>query len=262
MRAAPRHTALTSWLPGFGFAAAVTALVEIAARAGALSAYVPPPSVTAAALWRGLLGGDITSQVGMTLLCFAEGLALAAVLAVAVGILMGAIPVVYDALKTIVELLRPIPSVAMIPLAILFLGLGAPMRVAVVTYASFWPLLISTLYGVRAVDPVALDTARNFGVPPLEALYRVTLPAALVSIATGLRVSASIALVVTVTTELVAGNSGLGFYVAQMEQATRLPEMYAGIVLTGILGYLVNVVFFNVERRVVFWSPASREGAQ
>lgn len=257
-----RESSAAVWLPGAAFVLAVTAVVEIAARAGLLSAYFPPPSATIAALWRGLLDGDISSQVGMTLLSFAEGLILATVLAVSIGVLMGAIPIVYDALKTIVELLRPIPSVAMIPLAILFLGLGTPMRVAVVTYASFWPLLISTLYGVRAVDPVALDTARNFGVPPFEALYRVILPAALVNIATGLRVSASIALVVTVTTELVAGNSGLGFYVAQMEQASRLPSMYAGILLTGILGYLVNVVFFTVERRVVFWSPASRETVQ
>jgi NitT/TauT family transport system permease protein len=175
---------------------------------------------------------------------------------------MGAVPVVYDALKMVVEFLRPIPSVAMIPLAILFLGLGTAMRVSVITYAAFWPLLISTIYGVRAVDPVALDTARNFGVPPAEALYRVTLPAALVSIATGLRVSASIALVVTVTTELVAGNSGLGFYVSQMEQANRLPSMYAGILLTGILGFIINLLFSALEKRVVFWSPSARGDVQ
>ena len=74
-----------------------------------------------------------------------------------------------------------------------------------------------------------------------------------------LRVSASIALVVTVTTELIAGNSGIGFYVSQMEQANRLPPMYAGILLTGILGYLINMLFFQLERKVVFWAPQSRE---
>lgn len=253
---------LAAFLPGFLFVVAVTGLVELAARAGMLSSYFSPPSATIAALGAGIANGDISSQIWMTLKTFAEGLLLAAVLAVVVGILMGAIPVVYDALKVIVEFLRPVPSVAMIPLAILFLGLGTPMRVAVVTYAAFWPLLISTLYGVRAIDPVALDTARNFGVSPFEALYRVTLPAALVSIATGLRVSASIALVVTVTTELVAGNSGLGFYVSQMEQANRLPSMYAGILLTGIVGYLVNLVFFALERKLVFWSPAARGQTQ
>lgn len=261
-RSRRRFASAESFWPGFLFVVAVTIVVELLARAGLLSTYFPPPSAIIVALWQGLANGDISSQIGTTLLVFAESLVLASVLAVIVGVLMGAIPVVYDALKTIVELLRPIPSVAMIPLAILFLGLGAPMRVAVITYAAFWPLLINTLYGVRAVDPVALDTARNFGVPPFEALYRVTLPAALVNIATGLRVSASIALVVTVTTELVAGNSGVGFYVSQMEQASRVPQMYAGILLTGILGYLINMLFFELERKVVFWSPAARGTTQ
>lgn len=259
---ASSRVAPPAFVPGLLFVAGVTVVVEILARVGLLSSYFAPPTAIVAALAQGLANGDITSQVGMTLMTFAEGLVLASVLAVVLGVLMGAIPVVYDALKMIVEFLRPIPSVAMIPLAILFLGLGAPMRVAVIAYASFWPLLISTLYGVRAVDPVALDTARNFGVPPVEALYRVTLPAALVSIATGLRVSASIALVVTVTTELVAGNSGLGFYVSQMEQASRLPSMYAGILLTGVLGYVINLIFFTLERKIVFWSPSARGTVQ
>jgi ABC-type nitrate/sulfonate/bicarbonate transport system permease component len=241
-------------LPGLLFVLGVTAVVEVAARLGWLTSYVPPPSTIIVALVVGLFNGEISTEIGMTLSAFAVGLLLATTLAIVIGVLMGAIPVVYDALKIIVEL----PSVAMIPLAILFLGLGTQMRVAVITYAAFWPLLISTIYGVRAIDPVALDTARNFGIPPFEALYRVTLPSALVNIATGLRVSASIALVVTVTTELVAGNSGLGFYVAQMEQASRLPQMYAAILLTGVLGYIINVLFSVLEKKVVFWSPASR----
>lgn len=258
----PRRNPALLFGPGLLFVIGVTVVVEVLARAGLLSSYFPPPTAILAALGRGLIDGEISSQVGMTLLSFAEGLVLASVFAVTIGILMGAIAVVYDALKFIVEFLRPIPSVAMIPLAILFFGLGSSMRVAVITYAAFWPLLVSTLYGVRAVDPVALDTARNFGVSQFAALYRVTLPASLVAIATGLRVSASIALVVTVTTELVAGNSGLGFYISQMEQANRLPSMYAGILLTGILGYLINVLFFAIEKRVVFWSPSARGTVQ
>jgi NitT/TauT family transport system permease protein len=259
---AKSRNALVAFLPGVLFVIAITAVTEVLARAGLLTSYFPPPSVIMASLFEGLGNGEISSQVGITLLTFAEGLVLATVLAVSVGVLMGAIPRVYDALRIIVEFMRPIPSVAMIPLAILFLGLGVPMRLAVVTYAAFWPLLISTLYGVRAVDPVSLDTARNFGVSPLATLWRVTIPSALTSISTGLRVSATIALIVTVTTELVAGNSGIGFYVSQTEQANRIPPMYAGILLTGILGYIINGLFFQLERKVVFWAPSSREPVQ
>jgi NitT/TauT family transport system permease protein len=258
-RISRRSRVLDAAQGGIFFVLGVTIVVEILARLGWLTSYVPPPSVVAAALVEGLRNGDLSSQIAMTLGTFAAGLALATVAGVVIGLLMGAIPIVYDALRIIVEFLRPVPSVAMIPLAILFLGLGGPMRVAVIAYAASWPLLISTLYGVRAVDPVALDTARNFGISPARTLWAVTLPAALASIATGLRVSASIALVVTVTTELIAGNSGIGFYVSQMEQANRLPPMYAGILLTGILGYLINMLFFQLERKVVFWAPQSRE---
>jgi len=252
-----------AWAPralgGGALVLAVTLATEVLARLGLLTHYVPPPSAIVLALLEGLRSGEISSQIGMTLLVFAEGLAIATVLAVAIGILMGAIAVVYDALRIVVEFLRPVPSVAMIPLAILFLGLGAGMRVVMVIYAAFWPLLVSTLYGVRAIDPVALDTARNFGISPIATLWRVTLPSSLAAISTGLRVSASIALVVTVTTELIAGNSGIGYYISQMEQANQLPQMYAGILLTGLLGYLINVVFFWLDRKIVFWAPSSRE---
>ena len=85
------------------------------------------------------------------------------------------------------------------------------------------------------------------------------MPSAVASIATGFRISATIALIVTITTELIAGNSGIGFYISQMEQANRLPPMYAAIILTGILGYLLNLFYFTLEHKVVFWTPAARE---
>lgn len=255
--AAPRKTSPINWA-GFGFFLLCVAVVEVMARLGWLTSYVPPPSRIFAALWTGLIDGDISSQVGVTLSVYARGLGLASALAIVVGILMGTYKPVFDALKIIVEFLRPVPSVAMIPLAILFFGLGATMRISVISYAAFWPLLINTIYGVRAIDPLALDVARNFGITGAAALWRVTLPSALASIATGFRISATIALVVTITTELIAGNSGIGFYISQMEQANRLPPMYAGILLTGILGYLLNTLFVMLERRLVFWTPAAR----
>jgi ABC-type nitrate/sulfonate/bicarbonate transport system permease component len=244
---------------GFGFFFLCVVVVEILARLGLLTSYVPPPSLVFAALWAGMLNGDISSQIGVTLWVYVRGLALATSLAIVIGVLMGTYKPVFDALKVIVEFLRPVPSVAMIPLAILFFGLGATMRISVITYAAFWPLLINTIYGVRAIDPQALDVARNFGITGYEALWRVTLPSALASIATGFRVSATIALVVTITTELIAGNSGIGFFISQMEQANRLPPMYAAIILTGILGYLLNTLYFTLEHKVVFWTPAARE---
>jgi NitT/TauT family transport system permease protein len=253
-----RKSSPINW-SGFGFFLVCVGIVEVLARKGWLTSYVPPPSAIFAALWTGLINGDISSQIGVTLSVYVRGLFLATTLSIVIGILMGTYKPVFDALKIIVEFMRPIPSVAMIPLAILFFGLGATMRISVITYAAFWPLLINTIYGVRAIDPQALDVARNFGITGTEALWRVTLPSALASIATGFRISATIALVVTITTELIAGNNGIGFYISQMEQANRLPPMYAAILLTGILGYLLNTFYFTLEHRVVFWTPAARE---
>jgi len=248
-------------LNGIAFVLAFCVVIEVCARAGWLTSYVPPLTTIFAALWTGLLNGDISSQIGITLQVYASGLIGATILSVLIGILMGTYPPVYNLFKVIVEFMRPVPSVAMIPLAILFFGLGSTMRQAVITYACFWPMLISTIYGVRSIDPQALDVARNFGIKGREALWRVTLPSAVASIATGFRVAASIALVVTITTELIAGNSGIGFFISQMEQANRLPPMYAAIILTGILGYILNSIYFNLEHKFVFWTPAAREQA-
>lgn len=167
----PRKTTSINW-SGFGFFLVCIAIVELVARLGWLTSYVPPPSQIFAALWAELLNGDISSQIGVTLSVYARGLALASVLAILVGILMATYGPVFDSLKIIVEFLRPVPSVAMIPLAILFFGLGATMRISVITYPAFWPPLINTIYGVRAIDPLALDVARNFGIAGAAALWR------------------------------------------------------------------------------------------
>jgi ABC-type nitrate/sulfonate/bicarbonate transport system permease component len=246
---------------GYTFFLVCVGLMEIVTRLGWLTSYVPPPSSIFSALWAGMINGDISSQIGVTLSVYVRGLGFATILAITIGILMGTYKPVFDCLKIIVEFLRPVPSVAMIPLAILFFGLGATMRISVITYAAFWPMLINTIYGVRAIDPQALDVARNFGITGTEALRRVTLPSAVASIATGFRISASIALIVTVTTELVAGNSGIGFFISQMEQANRLPPMYAAIILTGIMGFILNTIYYTLEHKVVFWTPAAREQA-
>jgi NitT/TauT family transport system permease protein len=142
---------------GYGFFLVCVAFVEVFARLGWLTSYVPPPSAVFVALFQGLFNGDISSQIGVTLSVYVRGLALATVVSIVIGILMGTYKPVFDALKIIVEFLRPVPSVAMIPLAILFFGLGATMRISVITYAAFWPMLVNTIYGVGAHVPPALD---------------------------------------------------------------------------------------------------------
>ena len=250
------------WWPAAAFTVVVLALLEALSRAGVLSQHIPPPSVVATALVRELADGTLSSQAVVTVGTWAAAFAISAALAIIVGLLMGTVPLVYQALSSLVDLLRPVPSVSMIPLAILFFGLGAEMRVVMIVYAAFWPMLVNALYGVRSFDPVALDTARSFGVTRFAMLARVVLPASLPGIATGLRVGASLALAVTVTVELVAGDSGIGHAIAQAEQSNRAASMWAAIVLSGLIGWLITAAFAYVEARVVFWSPAVQRTAE
>jgi NitT/TauT family transport system permease protein len=247
---------------GLAFAVGLTVLLEILVRTGTLPDYLPPPSTIAAALVDGLGSGEIASEIGTTVGVFVEGLALAALIGVAAGVATALWPRLDGATRLLVELGRPVPAVALIPLAILLLGLGEPMRLAVVAYAAVWPILFNTYYGVRGVDALSLDTARNFGLGRARTIRTVVLPSALPGIATGVRISAAIALILTVTAELVAGTDGIGYYIATAEQAGRIPQLYAGILLTGLLGYLVNRLLVLVERRTLFWDAAFRHQEQ
>ena len=227
---------------------------EAAARVGAINpAFLPPPSAVATA-WLGYAAsGDLATNLVATLSSWAQGFAIAAVLGVVLGVLMGLFPVVRAMLSTLAELLRPMPSVAIIPIAIVLLGLGDPMKRFVVAYAALWPVLLNTLYGVLAVDPVLLDTARTFRLGALRSALRVVLPAASPFIATGLRISTSIALILVITAELVASRSGLGYAVRQAEQASRVPEVYAGVLTIAVVGYLLNAAFVAIEGRLLAW---------
>jgi ABC-type proline/glycine betaine transport system permease subunit len=174
------------------------------------------------------------------------------------GILIGSSRTLLDASSVVLEILRPIPAVALIPVAFLFVDIGTPMIRFVIVYAAVWPILVNTLYGVRGVDRMLHDVASTSGVGHAGRLVRVTLPAALPSIWTGIRVSAPIALLVGVTAEYLTLTGGIGSYLQQKQNAGELPEMYAAVGLTALLGYTINVVSRATQRRVVFWAGEER----
>ena len=188
---------------GWLFVVLVAVLAEAVVRLFDLHDSVAAPSAALRALVDGLSSGALSGPLGTTLEAYAVGLALAAVGGVALGVIIGSSRTLLDASSVLLEFLRPIPAVALIPVAILFFGLDTPMRRFVVAYAAVWPILIHTIYGVRGSDRLLEDVARTSGVTGVGRLVRVTVPAALPSIATGIRLSASIALVVCVTAEFV-----------------------------------------------------------
>jgi ABC-type nitrate/sulfonate/bicarbonate transport system permease component len=245
-------------MPWLGVAITLAAL-ELLTRTNAISSrHFPPPTEMFAALADEVTTGEFWAAVGNTLQGWALGLAVAAAIAVPVGIVIGSSRPLYRSLRAVIEFLRPIPSVALIPLAVLIWGSGLESKVFLAAFASTWPLLMQTLYGVQDVDPVATDTARSFGFSRPQRLLYVTLPSAVPYIATGVRISAAVALILAVTAELVIGAPGLGREINIARQGGAVDIMYALIVVTGLLGWAVNVLFTRAERRVLHWHPSQR----
>jgi ABC-type nitrate/sulfonate/bicarbonate transport system permease component len=238
----------------------VLALWQLVVGIGLLNQdHIPTMTATLSELGELLGESSFWSAVGSTLEGWALGLGIAAALAIPLGILIGSSPVVYRSVRFVVEFLRPIPSVALVPLAVLIYGVGLESKVFLAAFASFWPLFVQTLYGVQDVDPVATDTARSFGLGRFERLWRIKLPSAVPYIATGLRISSAVALILAVTAEIVIGSAGLGREINVARSSGAIELMYALIITTGLLGYLLNILTTQAERRVLHWHPSHRK---
>ncbi len=198
--------------------------------------------------------GRLLSAAGGTLEAWGVGLGIAALLGITLGSLVGRSPVAEAFTEIVVRMMRPLPSLALIPVAILIAGLGLKMTAGLVAFTSFWPIFINTRYGVQQVDNLFIDTARTLGLTRARLLLRVIVPAAAPLIASGLQVAISLALVVTVSVELVSGSGGIGTFVMQAQQGNAVPTMYAGIISGGILGWILNRGFATLSTRMLPWA--------
>jgi ABC-type nitrate/sulfonate/bicarbonate transport system permease component len=249
------------WILPWASVVGVLVLFDLLPRIGVLPRdHFPPISEMLSTLGEQLGEARFWEAVGNTLQGWALGLAIAAGLAIPIGIVIGSSRLLYRASRGVIEFLRPIPSVALIPLAILIYGTGLESKVFLAAFACFWQLLVATLYGVQDVDPVATDTARSFGFSRVQRLFRVTLPSAVPYIATGLRIASAVSLILCVTAELVIGSPGLGRSINLARSGGNEELMYALILTTGILGVLLNGIFVRAERRVLHWHPSQRPG--
>jgi ABC-type nitrate/sulfonate/bicarbonate transport system permease component len=219
----------------------------------ALQLYIPPVSRILSTLAELVFSGPIVNHLMVTMTRFLQGYLLAAFMAVTLGTMLGYFRFVHSLFEAVIEFLRPMPSVAIIPVAVLLLGIGDAMIVAVTVYASLWPILINTIDGVRHIERTLIDTGRTFGLSPRKILWQVVLPAAAPYILTGLRISLSIALILVTTAEMVAGSKGLGFFILDEERSMNSANMYAGIILVAVLGYLLNRLFLVCEGWAINW---------
>lgn len=244
---------------GLWFIIVLLLLWELSARTGLVtSSNWPPVSAILVAAVRDLGVGELTSALGGTLYRMATGFVLGAVAAITLGILLSVSWLARRTLEPTIELLRPLPIPALIPPLILFLGLDDPMKIAVVAFTVFFPVFVNTLYGALAIEPTYRGVAATFGMSWLGTLRRVLLPATLPYVFAGLRVSLGLAFVSVVAAEMVAGDSGIGYYIISMQYAGRGADMFAALFLVGLSGYLINRAFVAIEDRTLFWHRQSR----
>ena len=238
---------------GVGLLLLLLLLWQVSALRWVSSANWPPVSEVARALVAGLRSGELLQVFGSTLWRMATGFALGSLAGVVLGLAMGSLPRVNAALRPLVELVRPIPIPAIIPPLILLLGIDHAMKVFIVAFACFFPVLVNTIGGVRSVDRTALDVARTLQVGRLRTQLQVVLPTSLPYILAGLRISLALALIVSVVAEMIAGSEGVGYYIMTMQFAMRASDMYAAIVLLAALGYGLNRAVLAVEHRLLHW---------
>ena len=217
--------------------------------------YLPRASTVVRRMVELLQDPKFLNHVVATLHAWAVGLALATLISVPIGILIGTSELAYKMTSPLIEFMRPIPSVALIPLGILLWGQGFSMKVILVAYAATWPILFNTLYGVHDVDPIAVQTARCFGLKPAAILRRISLPSAAPFIFTGIRISAAIALIVVIGAELLASaDSGIGSYILFVSSnGGQMDSVLAGAAIAGIIGALINSALGLIDRRLFGW---------
>jgi len=219
--------------------------------------YLPPPSVVLVRFVELFGNPRFPGDVASTLLSWAIAIVLATIIAVPLGTVLGSFRPLRLISGPIIEFLRPLPTVALIPLVILVIGSGAQTKILLATFASTWPILFNTMYAFNEIDSQVIETARAFRTRRVRLFSTVIMPSIAPFVMTGVRLSASVALVVLVSTEFLTGGTvGIGQFVYVWgSNAGRMDMVLAGTICTGIFGYLVNVGLLAGQRRWLKWSP-------
>lgn len=250
---------ITSTAVGLGGIVAALLIWQGAAASGAAGGSLPQLGRVFGRLGMLAASPDFWSALGATIGIAFLGLIAAIVCGVVVGILVGSFEPVRYATRAVLEFLKPIPPIVILPLVVLVLGPTGEMSWFLVFLGCLLPVVMQTVDGVHGTDPVAQDTARSYGMPPAEILGRVVLPSALPYIGTAVRVTAPAALIITVVAGLLGGGPGLGQSLYLAQAGGDFATMYALVVVLGALGLVFQAVTQCAERRLLHWHESFRE---
>ena len=227
----------------------IVALAEVTLRASTFqSDNLARPSAIVSALLAGLLDGSIVSVTGETLTAALMGLAVGGSLGLASGVALGLFPVLAKLTSVTVESLRPLPSVALIPVSLLIFGYGYPMEIAVVAFATFWPITVYCKTAIESVEPRLLEVAKALRFSLLESVWKIIIPAALPRIFVAFRIALGVALIIAVTAEITTNPQGIGYALMTAQQSLQPDIMFANLFWLGFLGIALNVAIERTQR--------------
>lgn len=235
------------WLP------AVLLVLWYWLSAGSTSFYFPPLHNILAVLLRDIADGPLPRYIVVSLTNLGAGLAIAIVMGISVGLLIGESERLRIATEPVLAFFRALPSAAIVPIVLIAMGVGAAPKIFIVALGCFWPILLNTIDGVRAIPATVRETTRSYRIPPHLVVLRVALPAAMPQIMAGIRVALSIALILVVISEFFGADAGIGFYIKEAGDRFAPGQAWAGTILVGALGYLLSSAFRLVEHHLLAW---------
>lgn len=219
----------------------------------------PPLGVILADIWPTWFGGEsfadtrFVRDIIPSVLRMLAGYGIALVAGIALGVLIGTSRSLRAFLEPVLEFFRAIPPPVLVPVFMLFMGIGPEMRVTVIAIGCLWPVLLNTVEGVRGLDPVLKDTSRSYRIRGWRRLFHFVLPGASPQIVTGARQALSIGIILMVISEMFAGRDGLGFMIVQFQRSFAIPQMWGGVILLGLLGVVLSLIFRVISSAVLKW---------
>lgn len=243
-----------AWLGSAAVMLAIIGLWQLAADAGLISpVFFPGPDRSFGALWEQMAGGEFWHAFVETFRRMALGFVTASLVGVAAGAAIGLWAGLRGYVEPTLELIRPLPASAVIPVFVLLLGLNERMIVAVIAFASLWPVLLGTVHGFKTIEPRLVEVSRMLHLSRLELIWKIALPNAMPDIFAGLRLALTISLILAVVTEMLSGTTGLGHNINLAARSFRSADLYAGIIVLGAVGYVTNVTLERAERYLLRW---------
>ena len=223
------------------------------------SFYFPPLQTILQTFGKLWLSPHALSDIVPSLWRFSVGYLAAALLGIVIGVPVGASRTLRNVLEPVLEFLRAIPPPVLVPVFILFAGIGNEMKALVIVFGCIWPVLLNTVAGVRSLDEVLAETVRSYRIGRFAKLWHFILPGASPQIFTGLRQALPIGIILMVVSEMFAASDGIGFALVQYQRTFALPEMWSGIILLGIIGIVLSLIFRVIETRLLGWYHGLRQ---